>query len=92
MWGGLYDDFVRLIGDFLVMCSVAHFTDDVAAGGIIPTEVIVEMEGLLNGCKAANANTNVTMDRIITLNYGCVDTVRNVCNRMRVTELCCVCL
>lgn len=70
LFGGLYDDLVRLLGDFLVMCSVAHFDDDVAAGGIIPTEVITEMLGLLDGCKAANPNTNVTMDRLITLNYG----------------------
>lgn len=65
IWGGLYDDLVHLLGDFLVMCSVSHFVDDVAKENVIPNVLIDEMKGLLDGCTAANPNTNVTMDRVM---------------------------
>ena len=69
-WSGLYDEFVTFIGDFLSLESLAHFNRDWAAGDVFPDAVLAEMQGVVDGCFAVNPATNVTKERLVTLNYG----------------------
>ncbi len=50
--------------------SVAHFTRDWNAGDVFPDTVLGELQGVIDGCYAANPATNVTKERLIALNYG----------------------
>lgn len=67
-YGKLYDFVTEIIGDFLVEKSVASFHAELP--GTFPQPLLDEMQGIVDGAKAANTATRVTMDRIITLNYG----------------------
>ena len=64
----LYDFVTDIIGDFLIEKSVASFHAELA--GTFPQALLDEMQGIVDGAKAANAATKVSLDRIITLNYG----------------------
>jgi hypothetical protein len=71
---GLYDQFVQVIGDFLTVEANIHFQRDIARDAI-PQEILTEMTGVIEGCNMSNPSTNVTMERLITLNYGCATPV-----------------
>jgi len=64
----LYDFVTSLIGDFLMDKSVKSFNNELA--GTFPEPLLQEMQGIVDGAKAANPATVVSMDRLITLNYG----------------------
>ena len=64
----LYDLVTDIIGDFFVSKSVDSFNKELP--GTFPQPLIDEMSGIVAGAKAANPSTKVTLDRIITMNYG----------------------
>jgi hypothetical protein len=65
----LYEDLLKVIGFMLCQGSIKSF-DELNAQSFFPTNLVDEMHGMADGCKAVNPNTNVTFETVVTLNYG----------------------
>lgn len=64
---GIMEELQKLIVDIASTASRAALPD-------IPREYILEIQGIVDGCAAANPRTSVTRDDLVTLNVG-VDAV-----------------
>jgi hypothetical protein len=65
----VYDALLQGLTDLLINDAVESFVGAQEAGAI-PAELVDEMRGIADGCRAVNVLTPVTFERIVTLNFG----------------------